>query len=87
MKEAGDNPSADVLERTKGDVVELLKQHLKPEFLNRIDEIVMFEPLGRKAITEIVDMQLRGVAKLLRPSFSYRLGLLVNKLIRLHRQK
>lgn len=64
--EAGDNPSADVLDSTKRDVVELLKQHLKPEFLNRVDEIVMFEPLGRKAITEIVDMQLRGVAKLLR---------------------
>ena len=55
-----------MLERTKRDVTELLKQHLKPEFLNRIDEIVMFEPLGRKAITEIVDIQLRSVAKLLK---------------------
>ena len=62
---AGDEPSAEVVERTKDEVVELLKQHLKPEFLNRIDEIVMFEPLGRKAIEEIVDMQLRGVAHLL----------------------
>ena len=62
---AGDEPSAKVVERTKDEVVELLKQHLKPEFLNRIDEIVMFEPLGRKAIEEIVDMQLRGVAHLL----------------------
>ena len=64
--QAGENPSQEVLESTKRDVVELLKQHLKPEFLNRIDEIVMFEPLGRKAITEIVDMQLRSVAKLLK---------------------
>ncbi len=55
----------EIAERTKSDVVELLKQHLKPEFINRVDEIVMFEPLGRKAITEIVDMQLRAVAKLL----------------------
>ena len=62
---AGDEPSAKVVERTKDEVVELLKQHLKPEFLNRIDEIVMFEPLGRRAIEEIVDMQLRGVAHLL----------------------
>jgi ATP-dependent Clp protease ATP-binding subunit ClpB len=64
--QAGESISEDVVERTKSDVVELLKQHLKPEFLNRIDEIVMFEPLGRKAITEIVDMQLRAVAKLLK---------------------
>jgi ATP-dependent Clp protease ATP-binding subunit ClpB len=66
FSEAGDNLSPDVIERTKADVIELLKQHLKPEFLNRIDEIVMFEPLGRKAISEIVDIQLRSVAKLLK---------------------
>lgn len=63
---AGDEPSADVVERTRDEVVELMKQHLKPEFLNRIDEIVMFEPLGRKAVEQIVDMQLRDVARLLR---------------------
>ena len=62
---AGDEPSADVVERTRDEVVELMKQHLKPEFLNRIDEIVMFEPLGRKAVEQIVDMQLRDVARLL----------------------
>ena len=63
---AGAEPSLDVVESVKRDVVELLKSHLKPEFLNRIDEIVMFEPLGRRAIEEIVDMQLRGVARMLR---------------------
>lgn len=62
---AGEEPSAEVIEQTEDEVVELLKQHLKPEFLNRIDEIVMFEPLGRKAIEEIVDMQLRSVARML----------------------
>ena len=66
FSEAGNEPSPEVVECVKGEVVELLRQHLKPEFLNRIDEIVMFEPLGRKAVEEIVDMQLRGVAKLLR---------------------
>ena len=64
--QAGAEPSADVVESVKRDVVELLKSHLKPEFLNRIDEIVMFEPLGRRAIEEIVDMQLRGVARMLK---------------------
>ena len=63
---AGDEPSEEVVERTKEEVIELMKQHLKPEFLNRIDEIVMFEPLGRKAVEQIVDMQLRSVANLLR---------------------
>ena len=63
---AGDEPSEEVVERTKEEVLELMKQHLKPEFLNRIDEIVMFEPLGRKAVEQIVDMQLRSVANLLR---------------------
>ena len=58
--------SEEVVERTKEEVLELMKQHLKPEFLNRIDEIVMFEPLGRKAVEQIVDMQLRSVANLLR---------------------
>ena len=58
-------PKPELLESVKGEVVELLKQHLKPEFLNRIDEIVMFEPLGRKAIEQIVDIQLRHVASML----------------------
>ena len=58
-------PKPELLESVKGEVVELLKQHLKPEFLNRIDAIVMFEPLSRKAIEQIVDIQLRHVASML----------------------
>ena len=54
-----------VVERTKGDVVELLKQQLKPEFLNRIDEIVMFEPLSEQDIRTIVDMQMSAIRKML----------------------
>ncbi|MEG0498667.1 MAG: AAA family ATPase, partial [Alistipes sp.] len=54
-----------VLEKTRLEVVELLKQQLKPEFLNRIDEIVLFEPLTRKEIERIVDLQLHIVAKML----------------------
>jgi ATP-dependent Clp protease ATP-binding subunit ClpB len=46
-------------------VVELLKQQLKPEFLNRIDEIVLFEPLTEGDIEKIVDMQMHNLAKLL----------------------
>ena len=54
----GEQLSADVVERTRRDVVEMLKMHLKPEFLNRIDEIVMFEPLTRHDIEQIVDIQM-----------------------------
>ena len=54
-----------VVEQTKNDVLNLLKKTIRPEFLNRIDEIVMFEPLTKDQITEIVRIQLRGVAKML----------------------
>ncbi len=55
----------EVVERTRDEVIELLKQQLKPEFLNRIDEIVMFEPLSREDIGRIVDMQMGAVQRML----------------------
>ena len=55
----------EVVERTRLAVIDLLKQQLKPEFLNRIDEIVMFEPLTHKDIERIVDIQLGIVSKML----------------------
>ena len=56
---------AEVVERTRRDVVELLKVQLKPEFLNRIDEIVMFEPLTRHDIEQIVDIQMGAIHRML----------------------
>jgi ATP-dependent Clp protease ATP-binding subunit ClpB len=50
-----------VTETTRLEVVERLKQHVRPEFLNRIDEIVMFKPLLRKQIRAIVDLQLLDI--------------------------
>ena len=61
----GESLSADVVERTRRDVVEMLKMHLKPEFLNRIDEIVMFEPLTRHDIEQIVDIQMGIIRRML----------------------
>ena len=61
----GERLSADVVERTRRDVVEMLKMHLKPEFLNRIDEIVMFEPLTRRDIEQIVDIQMGIIRRML----------------------
>ena len=54
-----------LLDKTREEVIELLKQQLKPEFLNRVDEIVLFEPLSKADIREIVDLQLCGVQRLL----------------------
>ena len=66
LSAANGEPSSEQIDSVKEEVVELLKQQLKPEFLNRIDEIVMFEPLGYKAIEKIVDIQLRHIASMLR---------------------
>ncbi len=55
----------EVVANTKQDVMERLKQIIRPEFLNRIDETVMFTPLDRKEILEIVEMQVHSVKKML----------------------
>lgn len=55
----------EVIEKTKNEVFDLLKQTIRPEFLNRIDEIIMFAPLDEKQIREIVQIQLNGVQKML----------------------
>ncbi|MCB0585699.1 MAG: AAA family ATPase, partial [Phaeodactylibacter sp.] len=47
-----------VIENTREQVFELLKQAVRPEFLNRIDEVIMFRPLSRKDIRQIVELQL-----------------------------
>ena len=52
-------------EQTKREVLELLRQEFRPEFLNRVDEIVMFEPLRREDIGRIIDLQLKRLQKLL----------------------
>ena len=64
IEEGGEVPT-DTVEQTRDEVVELLKATLKPEFLNRIDEIVMFTPLSRGEVEQIVDIQLRAVQKML----------------------
>src|SRR5690606_34512511 len=53
----------EVLEETKDEVLGLLKKTVRPEFVNRIDEIIMFRPLSRKDIRKIVDIQVDLVRK------------------------
>jgi ATP-dependent Clp protease ATP-binding subunit ClpB len=52
-----------VLAKTKLEVYELLKKSIRPEFLNRIDEVIMFEPLTRDNVTEIVKIQFKQIQK------------------------
>jgi ATP-dependent Clp protease ATP-binding subunit ClpB len=59
----GDQATRDTV--TRDTVARLLQAHFRPEFLNRIDEIVIFHPLTREHLAEIVDIQLGRVAKLL----------------------
>ena len=53
------------MEAAKIDVLALLKQSVRPEFLNRIDDTIMFTPLTRANITDIVGLQLKGVQKMI----------------------
>ena len=55
----------EIVDKTKIQVFDLLKQTLRPEFLNRIDETVLFQPLRKKEIGKIVQYQLRGFNDLL----------------------
>ncbi|MBE5034394.1 ATP-dependent chaperone ClpB [Gallalistipes aquisgranensis] len=61
----GEIPS-EVVEKTREQVIDLMKQSLKPEFLNRIDEIVMFTPLTRKDVIRIVGIQIGIIGRMLK---------------------
>ncbi|MEN8124059.1 MAG: ATP-dependent chaperone ClpB [Bacteroidota bacterium] len=55
-----------VIEKTKNEVVDLLKKQVRPEFLNRIDEIIMFTPLNQEEVTKIVKLQLHSLTTMLK---------------------
>ena len=55
-----------VAEAVKAELLELMKLQLKPEFLNRIDELILFRPLNKDNIMDIVKIQLEGVKELLK---------------------
>jgi ATP-dependent Clp protease ATP-binding subunit ClpB len=57
--------SEDGFEDAKSRVIDSLKQHFRPEFLNRVDDIVVFHPLGEEQLTHIVDLRLADLQKLL----------------------
>ena len=54
-----------IVEETKKEVMNMLKQNIRPEFLNRIDETIMFLPLNEEEIKQIVTLQIQGVQQML----------------------
>lgn len=60
-----DDNKTQVVESTKNQVLEMLKTAIRPEFLNRIDEIIMFMPLAKAEIREIVKLQISAVSRIL----------------------
>jgi ATP-dependent Clp protease ATP-binding subunit ClpB len=61
FKDLTDLNRDNVVAKTKGELFELLKQTIRPEFLNRIDELIMFTPLNRDELRDIVSLQFKGV--------------------------
>ena len=60
-----DANKGEVIEKTKNQVLDMLKSNIRPEFLNRIDEIIMFTPLNKKEIQQIVALQINAVKRTL----------------------
>lgn len=65
LQAVGDDHRGDILETTKEEVFELLKENLRPEFLNRIDEQIMFLPLTREEIHQILELLLKKTRRML----------------------
>ena len=65
LEVVGDDKKEEIIEATKEEVFDHLKEHLRPEFLNRIDEQIMFTPLSRKEIHQILKLLLKKVEKML----------------------
>ena len=61
FKDLNEDNRDEVIARTKNELFELLKQTIRPEFLNRIDELIMFTPLNRNELRDIVTLQFKGV--------------------------
>ena len=64
FEKVNDKNKDEIVERTKTEVIQLLRQTIRPEFLNRIDEVIMFQPLMKKEIKGIISIQLNELKRL-----------------------
>ncbi len=67
FEQINDQNQEDIIADTKIKVMEMLKKTIRPEFLNRIDETIMFLPLNKEEISKVVELQLNAVKKMLEP--------------------
>jgi len=65
LEKLTDKNRDELINRTREQVFELLKKSIRPEFLNRVDEIIMFQPLSKEEITKVVELQLNLVQRML----------------------
>ena len=65
MSDAATATSEAVFEQTRNEVMDQLRQFMRPEFLNRVDDIIMFRPLNENQIAEVVRMQFNQVKRML----------------------
>ena len=65
LEKVNDDNRSDLLNRTREQVFDLLKKSIRPEFLNRVDEIIMFQPLTREEIEQVVTLQVNLIRKML----------------------
>lgn len=66
FENVGEKEVDEVAEKTKVEVMNLLKQTIRPEFLNRVDEIIMFQPLKKKELKKIIEIQLKSIQQLVK---------------------
>ena len=68
LEKINDQNREEIINQTRKQVFDLLKKSIKPEFLNRIDEIIMFQSLTREEVRRIVELQLKNIQKMLEKS-------------------
>jgi len=68
FEDVNENNLDEVVDKTKGEVMNLLRQTIRPEFLNRVDEVIMFQPLMKKEIKGIINIQLQQLKQLVAQS-------------------
>jgi len=68
LEKANEENREEIVNQTRKQVFDLLKRSIKPEFLNRIDEIIMFQSLTREEVRRIVELQLKIIQKMLEKS-------------------
>jgi ATP-dependent Clp protease ATP-binding subunit ClpB len=66
FENVGEKDVDDVAEKAKVEVMNLLKQTIRPEFLNRVDEIIMFQPLKKRELKKIIEIQLHIIQEMVK---------------------